>query len=145
MTHSEWLSTLAKGVKSSCYMIVTKAMTPLCFHINGAKQNNPHLLICQHSKLIDWSLIHQMQGLLMSDCWWECHDQAKMTAKEARGCFKSTYELVNLTAYKFSTLYKNCIFQCMGKIFCVEFQRVTLKFHAKYLTIHWKMCSLLRS
>ena len=26
------------------------------------------------------------------------------------------------------------IFQCMGKIFCVEFQRVPLKFHTKYLT-----------
>ena len=26
------------------------------------------------------------------------------------------------------------IFQCMGKIYCVEFQRVPLKFHSKYLT-----------
>ena len=31
-------------------------------------------------------------------------------------------------------LYKNRIFQCMSKIFCVEFQRVPLKFHTKYLT-----------
>ena len=31
-------------------------------------------------------------------------------------------------------LYKNHIFQCIGKIFCVEFQRVPLKFHTKYLT-----------
>ena len=30
-------------------------------------------------------------------------------------------------------LYKSHIFQCMGKIFCVEFQRVPLKFHTKYL------------
>ena len=30
-------------------------------------------------------------------------------------------------------LYKNCIFQCIGKIFCVEFQRFPLKFHTKYL------------
>ena len=28
----------------------------------------------------------------------------------------------------------DCIFQCMGKIFCVEFQRFPLKFHTKYLT-----------
>ena len=34
------------------------------------------------------------------------------------------------------------IFQCMGKIFCVEFQRLPLKFHTKYLTIHWKMIIL---
>ena len=33
-----------------------------------------------------------------------------------------------------NALYKNHIFQCMGKIFCVEFQRVPLKFHTKYLT-----------
>ena len=26
-----------------------------------------------------------------------------------------------------------CIFQCMGEIFCVEFQRASLKFHSKYL------------
>ena len=31
-------------------------------------------------------------------------------------------------------LYENHIFQCMGKIFRVEFQRVPLKFHTKYLT-----------
>ena len=31
-------------------------------------------------------------------------------------------------------LYKNHIFQYMGKIFCVEFQRVPLKFHTKHHT-----------
>ena len=31
-------------------------------------------------------------------------------------------------------LYKNHIFQSMGQIFCVEFQRYPLKFHTKYLT-----------
>ena len=44
------------------------------------------------------------------------------------------YELLNLRALKISMLYKNHIFQCTGKIFCVEFQRVPLKFHTKYLT-----------
>ena len=48
--------------------------------------------------------------------------------------FKNTYELLNLRALKISKLHKNHIFQCMGKIFCVEFQRVPLKFHTKYLT-----------
>ena len=47
--------------------------------------------------------------------------------------FKNTYELLNLRAIKISMLYKNHIFQCMGKMFCVEFQRVPLKFHTKYL------------
>ena len=50
------------------------------------------------------------------------------------GRFKNAYELLNLRALKISMLYKNRIFQCMSKIFCVEFQRVPLKFHTKYLT-----------
>ena len=48
--------------------------------------------------------------------------------------FKTTYELLNLGALKFSAVDKIYIFQCMGKIFCVEFQRYPLKFHTKYLT-----------
>ena len=40
----------------------------------------------------------------------------------------------NLTALKFSILYKDCIFQSMCKIFCVYFHRYSLKFHTKYLT-----------
>ena len=51
-----------------------------------------------------------------------------------RGYFKNTYELLNLRALKFSPVDKIYIFQCMGKIFCVEFQRYPLKFHSKYFT-----------
>ena len=50
------------------------------------------------------------------------------------GHFKNTCKLLNLRGLKFSHVNKICIFQCIGKIFCVEFQRVTLKFHTKYLT-----------
>ena len=50
------------------------------------------------------------------------------------GRFKNMYELLNLRALKFSHVNKIHIFQCMGKIFCVEFQRYPLKFHTKYLT-----------
>ena len=50
------------------------------------------------------------------------------------GRFKNTYELLNLRALKFSLVNKIHIFQCMGKIFCMEFQRYPLKFHTKYLT-----------
>ena len=52
----------------------------------------------------------------------------------AGGRFRNAYELLNVRAFNISMLYKNHIFQCMGKIFCVEFQRVPLKFHTKYLT-----------
>ena len=48
------------------------------------------------------------------------------------GHFKNTYELLNLRTRTIS-MYKNHIFQCMGKIFCVEFQTVPLKFRTKYL------------
>ena len=41
---------------------------------------------------------------------------------------------VYLRNFKISMLYKNHIFQYMGQTFCVEFQRVPLKFHTKYLT-----------
>ena len=47
---------------------------------------------------------------------------------------KNAYEVLTLGALKFSSVYKIYIFQSMGRIFCVEFQRVLLKFHAKYLT-----------
>ena len=51
-----------------------------------------------------------------------------------RGSFQNAYELGNLGALKSSLLNKLHIFQWMGKIFCVELQRVPLKFHTKYLT-----------
>ena len=63
-------------------------------------------------------------------CWLCAHPLQECS----RGRFKNTYELLNLRALKISKLHKNHIFQCMGKIFCVEFQRVPLKFHTKYLT-----------
>ena len=60
------------------------------------------------------------------------------------GHFKYAYEPLNLKAHKISVLYKNHIFQCMGKIFCVEFQRAPLKcplkFHTKYLTTYIERC-----
>ena len=54
------------------------------------------------------------------------------------GRFKNAYELLNLRALKILMLYKNHIFQCMNKIFYVEFQRVPFKFCSKYLTLTLK-------
>ena len=50
------------------------------------------------------------------------------------GRFKNTFELLNQRALKFLPVDKIYIFQCMGKIFCVECQRYPLKFHTKDLT-----------
>ena len=69
-----------------------------------------------------------------------CHDIASNSSDSvmywvlrARGCFKNTYEFLNLSALKFSHVNKIHIFQFMGQIFWVEFQRVPLKFNMKYL------------
>ena len=66
-------------------------------------------------------------------------DHIKFSFCEPGGHFKNTYELLNLRALKFSPVDKIHIFQCMGEIFCVEFQRYPLKFHTKYLTCTLKV------
>ena len=55
------------------------------------------------------------------------------------GRFKNAYELLNLRALKISMLYKNHIFQCIGKIFCVEFQKYLWNSTQNILPIRWKM------
>ena len=64
-----------------------------------------------------------------SICWY-----SGITFLWPGGRFKNAYELLNLRALKILMLFISHIFQCMGKIFCVEFQRVPLKFHTKYHT-----------
>ena len=64
----------------------------------------------------------------------ECYKMLVCTSTATTGAFQNAYEFVNLGTLKFSTLYKNRIFQCMGNIFRVEFQRYPLKFNTKYLT-----------
>ena len=49
------------------------------------------------------------------------------------GRLKNTHELLNISAQEISLMNNFHIFQWMGKIFCVEFQRYPLKFHTKYL------------
>ena len=46
------------------------------------------------------------------------------SANALGGRFKNAYEPINLRAPKLSILNKNCLFQCMGKIFYVGFQSV---------------------
>ena len=63
------------------------------------------------------------------------------------GCrVKNAYELLNLRALKFSPMNKIHIFQCMGKIFYVEFQRAP---HIEkcnfYTTLKFKELSYLRA
>ena len=69
----------------------------------------------------------------MPYAWIGHPDRSKESGDGSGGRFKNTYELLILRAINISILYKIEIFQCMGKIFCVEFQRFPLKFHTKYL------------
>ena len=80
------------------------------------------IYICMHQLLMGPSFIHVMA--------WHQTDAKPLPG----GRFKNVFELLNLRSLKISMLYNNHIFQCMGKIFCVEFQRVPSKFHTKYLT-----------
>ena len=83
------------------------------------------------------SLLPSAVTPMISSFFCECRKQSYAYLVQTirpGGHFKNAYELLNLRALKISMLYKNHIFQCMGKIFCVEFQRVPLKFHTKYLS-----------
>ena len=98
---------------------------------NGHQGGMPYLLGLQ---LTD----RNTRDFVESVCHYMCNiltfSDSLVNSLKPGGRFKNTYELLNLRALKISKLHKNHIFQCMGKIFCVEFQRVPLKFHTKYLT-----------
>ena len=87
-----------------------------------------------------YHLSHYVQYVWCVMWLWMLKFEIKRSLKEllclmcTGGRFKNTYELLNQRALKFSYVNKIHIFQCMGKIFCVEFQRYPLKFHTKYLT-----------
>ena len=130
-----------------CISIMTQCYLNCCISFPGGVDTPPQTTTQQlarwwHHPLL--GLQHPLparpwtrpQECQLRDPWWRegkalpsnntCHDPG--------GRFKKAYELLNLRALKISVLYKNHIFQCMGKICCVEFQRVPLKFHTKYLT-----------
>ena len=123
----------------------TALLQTMTWHQTGDKQCCKFTSVCQSETnnfgggpepFVDLSSIlylgFEIQGTRaynFSDWVWNTGDKPL-----PGGRFKNTFELLNLRALKISMLYKNHIFQCMGKIFCVEFQRVPLKFHTKYLT-----------
>ena len=89
-----------------------------------------------------WIIRHSKHGLclelicndtLFTDC---------VNPLSAWGHFKNTYQLVNLGALRSSLLNKLCIFQYMGKIFCVEFQGYLWNFTQNMLPIHWNVENL---
>ena len=97
----------------------------------GYQPQEPDVVILAESDTTDVRISQHNGSLELLQPGYFSEEQYKT---QTRGCFKNTYELLNLRALKFSPVNKIYIFQCMGKIFCVEFQRYTLKFHTKYLT-----------
>ena len=80
-----------------------------------------HITVLEQAqwRLLDWTYFFQVtmdiNDFSYDFNWPVCH-------------FKNTYELLNLRALKCSPVNKIFILQCMGKIFCVEFQRYPLIF-----------------
>ena len=83
-------------------------------------------IFCQHYDMLVWAYSVASNS--------SYYPHGSIWSYDTRGHFKNVDELLNLRALKISMLHENDIFECMGKIFCVEFQRVPLKFHTKYLT-----------
>ena len=108
LEHTRYMLNHWNGSYVLCQWLRAKLWKPPCF-INGDN-------------------CHQNHSLALSQ--WCHHDGCTWPG----GRFKNIYELLNQRALKFSYVNKIHIFQCMGKIFCVEFQRYPLKFHTKYLT-----------
>ena len=81
-----------------------------------------------------WLKFFKVAWLFQHQCLHSSYTLWILTCNGISGGFKNTYELLNLGALKLSPLIKIHIFQCMGKIFCVEFQKYPLKFHTKCLT-----------
>ena len=106
-----------------------------CFHGDCVNPYRWHLCTTYPSSTTPSSTISGIAPLRRNTTTRQCYTQ-RITSmgSTSGGHFKNAYELVNLRACKFSSLHTNRIFQCMGKIFCVEFQRYPLKFHTKYLT-----------
>ena len=86
------------------------------------KRDAVYLLWREHHTVIS------AQSLVPVGVWSDQHPWNKIW-----GRFKKAYELVNLGIFKSSLLNKIHIFQCMGEIFCLQFQNVHLNLHTKYL------------
>ena len=104
-----------KGFVLLCYVFISRYVRSIYPHYSG--------LLHRHVTIIKISKSN--------------HDQAQESANQVQFCWDlgaNVYELVKVGALKSSLRYKYHIFSCMGKVLCMEFQTVLLKFRTKYLT-----------
>ena len=114
-----WLVNISAGIGlKNCVNVDSRFISPYMAH---------HIAIWQQS-------MYSNKAVSSWPIHWKYHLPSHKEHTMYRGRFKNTYELLNQRALKFSYVNKIHIFPCMGKIFCVEFQRYPLKFHTKYLT-----------
>ena len=112
------------------HLLGTKSMPdPMLMHCTLGPEEHISVKFCFKLKENAFKIVCKMSGL---DAW---HTKLQCTICTTKGLlckmaiyllggrFKNTYELLNLNALKFSPVNKFHIFQCMSKIFCVEFQR----------------------
>ena len=101
------------------FAFLSSAITPIisCKRLLPAKNKQKY----KDRYLVEFSDI----GWVM-EVWLPCYPGAFQKHSRA--------SVANLGVLKFSLVNKLHIFYSINKIFCVEFQRVYLKFHTKYLT-----------
>ena len=111
----------------TCYVVVPSEICPQRISMERSKTASPGAVLQRAMILfaINVIFLYETGPIQYFSAWW---------ALLAWGHFKKANELLNLRTLKFSHVNKMHIFQCMVKIFCVEFQREPLKFHTKYLT-----------
>ena len=73
--------------------------------------------------LFSWGFCCSVPCLIIQPCQY-----ISINDSRAGGVSKHLWALISVRALKISMLYKNYIFQCMGKIFCVEVQRLPQMF-----------------
>ena len=101
---------IKENIKAPCHW-------PLCWGIHRWPVNSPH------KWPVIWKMFSFDDVIIQETISWTNVSQG------LRGAFQK-----HLWALKFSPVNKIHIFECMGMIFCVEFQRYPLKFHTQYLS-----------
>ena len=101
---------IKENIKAPCHW-------PLCWGIHRWPVNSPH------KWPVTWKMLSFDDVIIQETISWTNVSQG------LRGAFQK-----HLWALKFAPVNKIHIFECMGMIFCVEFQRYPLKFHTQYLS-----------
>ena len=98
---------------SICKMSLENTLAKLLLHLPRAYVLMAHLYTMANSATQMTPKLSSMQGLGFQKCLWAC---------------------ISKSSQIFISELTETAHQCKGKIFCVEFQMVPLKFHTKYLT-----------